>query len=177
MAYSYPSSSCVAAAKPFTLNLSGFWQWLVFDKPKHKGWLVDEAGQSEKISRARFCVELNKRYQCKASQIRFNVRVPGAVVTCAAAAVVYLDERANRPFMVVEFVPAGEVISKKLEDICIDAVEKAKLIGAPFVVVVEGDTKRVIDVELWTPYAIEQALLEDIPVLPNDPLSPVRLVD
>lgn len=118
----------------------------------------------EKV-RAEFWAELIYKYEYPANRIKVEVSIPDRVPTDRADIVIFEDDECKRPYAVVECKKNG-VTDAEFTQAIEQGVGNATWVKlrAKYVVIVAGDTRRVLDVsDEYGIYERENNILADLP--------------
>ena len=138
---------------------------------KHKITYVTSDNHSENYNdpeekvRAEFWAELIYKYEYPANRIKVEVSIPDRVPTDRADIVIFEDDDCKRPYAVVECKKNG-VTDAEFTQAIEQGVGNATWVKlrAKYVVIVAGDTRRVLDVsDEYGIYERENNILADLP--------------
>jgi len=116
--------------------------------------------QEEKV-RAEYYFELIEKYKYPAEKIFFDVDINDSELNGTADIVAYSG--INKPYIVVECEKDG-ISDVEFEQAVKRVVANARVLKAPFAVVVAGNVHRVMEIEKWDEEDHAKAIVEDVPV-------------
>lgn len=114
----------------------------------------------EKI-RAKYYFDLIEKYKYSPEKIYFEVEMEDRTPNRFADIVVY--DKNNKPYIVVECKKDG-ITDAEFEQATKQAIANARVLKAPFAVVVAGNTKRAMETDRWNSNTQEKAIITDIPI-------------
>ncbi len=115
----------------------------------------------EKV-RVKYYFDLIEKYKYPAEKICFEVEMEDRTPNRFADIVVY--NRDNKPYIVIECKKDG-ISDAEFEQATKQVIANARVLKAPFAVVVAGNTKRAMETDRWNSKTQEKAIITDIPIL------------
>ncbi|MEA2088406.1 MAG: type I restriction enzyme HsdR N-terminal domain-containing protein [Patescibacteria group bacterium] len=115
----------------------------------------------EKV-RAKYYFNLIEKYKYPPEKICFEVEMEDRTPNRFADMVIY--GKNNKPYIVIECKKDG-ISDAEFEQATKQSIANARVLKAPFAVIVAGNTKRAMETDRWNSKTQEKAIITDIPIL------------
>ena len=116
----------------------------------------------EKV-RAEYYFDLLEKYHYPAKRVELETEMPARVPRFFADIVIYEDDAKKKPYIVVECKKDG-ISDAEFEQATKQAIGNARVLHAPFVICVAGNTRRAMETAEWNDKEPEKATITDIPI-------------